>query len=197
MVRKIPSNVFIQGASLKLESLNVETIVNIVFGVKDNVTKKFSPNEDWTIMNESWEKFSRRCGITASDLWPSVVAGVDRTLSNAKLYPIFNLDVVSKDEMANLSEHFWIDLIQSATTSTPVANVVKWRQSVRLSLEEIACYANLEKLLARRRHLFNLASVQTLVDAIVRNRPIQFASLIRNAVHDGYAELMLNLLDEG
>lgn len=185
---------FIQRACLQLDSLNVETSVHIVFGIYDNLTKRFNDDNDptWTIINQSWTEFSRRYGISTDDLWPS---SRNRTLSNAKLFPIFSLGL-SKDEMAHLSHYFWLELIESSTLVN-ATTLAKWKQSVRLSLEEIGSHVNLEKILANRRRLFNLASTRSLVDSIVNNTPIPFASLIRNAVHDGYAHHMLNLLDEG
>ena len=194
MNRKIPANMFIQRAFLQLDSLNDETSVHIVFGINDNLTKRFDDDNDstWTIMNQSWTEFSRRYGISTHDLWSS---SQNRTLSNAKLFPIFSLGL-SKDEMTHLSHYFWLELIESSTLIN-ATTLAKWKQSVRLSLEEIESHVNLEKILSNRRGLFNLASTRSLVDSIVNNTPIPFASLIRNAVRDGYAHHMLNLLDEG
>lgn len=143
-------------------------------------------------MNETWNSFTKRTSIIASDLWPSP-ASTERTLSTAKLYPIFSLHL-SKHEMDYLSSYFWFDLIDKETRTS---SITKWRQSMRLSLEELNAHVNLEAVLARRRNIFDLVSTHSLVDSVVRNRPIQFASLIRNAVRDGFAERLLDLLDQG
>lgn len=190
---------FVQQASLKLDSLNVETSVYVVFGIEDNLVSdlKSDSTTSWTIMNQPWTQFSTKYGITSEDLWPALDSmATGRTLSTAKLYPIFNLDL-SKDEMLHLSRFFWLELIDDEYQPNTTSMVAKWRHSVRLSLEEIESHVNLEKLLGNRRHLFNLVATQSLVDSIVNNTPITFGSLIRNAVRDGYAHHVLNLLDDG
>lgn len=194
-----------QSCHVKLDSLNVETSLNVVLGTNDNPSQAFdeaAAAAAWSIMNESWTSLSRRLGIEASDLWPTSQSGgggeqENRTLFNAKLYPIFNLSL-SKDEMAYLSEYFWLDMISARQQQQQQSGLVaKWRQSVRLSLEQIGAHVNLGKLLDQRRYLFNMASIQLLTDSIIHNRPINFVSLIRNSVRDGYAQHLLNLLDQG
>lgn len=151
-------------------------------------------------MNESWESFNCRNGISVEDLWPSTAedySAESRTLSTAKLYPVFNLEL-TKDEMTYLSAWFWIDLVGSPASLTRRPSMVqRWRQSVRLSLDEINGHVNVDKLLGNRRHLFNTVSSRYLVDSIVKNTPIAFDALIRNIVQDGYAQHLLSLLDEG
>jgi hypothetical protein len=184
--------VFVQNIEIKLGSLNVETNVNIVFGIDDDLTKQFCENDDWTIMNEMWSSFSKKTGINQNDLWP-LCALNERNLANAKLYPIFNLNL-SKEEMSYMSRYFLIDLISSQFSTN---NVIKWKQSVRLSLEELGSHVDLEKLLANRRFIFNLVNIERLIDSIIKNKPIEFNYLIKNAIRDGFAERVLNLLDEG
>ncbi len=187
----IPSNLFLQNVSLNIDSLKTSIELSIVFGTKDNLVAKL--NETWTIMNQMWSDFKQNTLINEHDLWPASLSQNERTLFNAKLYPIFHSHL-NVEEMRQLNLYFWLDIIKHPRN--PLA-VNKWRDSLRLSLEEIGSLVNLEKMFENRRRLFNIVSTRHLAKSVIEKRPINFKSLIQNAVHDGYAHEILKLLDEG
>lgn len=170
--------------------------MHIVFGVEDNLSQTFKPADakNWKIMNEPWSEFSSRTQIVDSDLWPAdAVDANERTLFNAKLYPIFN-STSSKEEMTYLSRYFLIDLTRVDFQNASM--VKKWRQSVRLSLENIGSIVRLESLFDNRRKLFNSVNVNYLIESILANRPIEFNRIIAHSIRDGCGEQILSLLDE-
>lgn len=157
------------------------------------MTKPFAKDAEWLIMNEKWSEFSRRTTITEFDLWNQTTAPC--SLWNAKLYPLINPSL-SKVEMATLSRFFWIDSHGSGGKLSSDL-VVKWRNSLRLSLEDILAILSLKDLFQQRRLIFNNINSRHLVDSIVSNTCIPFRNLIRNAIYDGYADELLKLLDDG
>ena len=193
-ILSIPPGLFIQNVYLNIDCLKTEINFNIVFGCSDNLMQKFN-DSNWSLMNEKWSDLKSKTLINESDLWP-IVGGVnkntERTLFNAKLYPIFHPNL-TVDEMSLLNKNFWLDIIKHPKNSVLMN---KWRESLRLSLEEIGPLVNLERLFSNRRRLFNLVNVKHLVKSVMEKRPIQFNSLIQNAVHDGFALEILKLFDQ-
>lgn len=183
---------FIQNVNIDLECLRTELNLNIVFGIKDNLSKKFNQN-DWTIMNQNWFDFNSKTSITENCLWGDEIPRNERSLQNAKLYPVLNANL-KQDEMLNLSQYFWIDLNRSKPSKTLINN---WKQSLRFSLDDLSSIINLEKMFNNRREMYNLVNINYLIKNVVRSRPINFVASIRNAVHDGYADEVLRMLDEG
>ena len=198
-ISTVPSNIFVQNVPLNIDSLKSSVSINIVFGIYDNLSLKFSPDKDssWTIMNQSWTDFNQSTLITEEDLWPSMGRksgrSGERSLFNAKLYPVLHPHLTVED-MSQLNQNFWMDLIKQTRN---VSLVGKWRESLRLSLEEIGSLVDLEKMFENRRRLFNIVNARHLVKSVTEKKPIKFGSLIKNAVHDGYAKEILKLLDEG
>jgi hypothetical protein len=169
----------------------MEVSVNLVFGLNDNFGISLDPNNNvsFTLFNEKWEDFKANSGINESDLWPSDIEPKNRTLLNAKLYSMVHSG--SSDERNYLSEFFWLEANEKKKNF-----VNKWRNSLRLSLEDIIAITNLDKLFAKRRSINSCVNTDFLVSHIVENKVTQFLPLIRNAVHDGYATEILTKLDE-
>jgi hypothetical protein len=142
-------------------------------------------------MNQKWWDFNQTTGINIEDLWPS--STISKNLFNAKLYPIFNTNM-TQTEFNLFRKNFWFDLIKMPKDKQ---SVKKWRESHRLSLEEIGSIVNLEKTFETRRILFNRISAKHLVDSVIQKRPINFNALIKNCVHDGFSDELLKLFDEG
>ena len=169
----------------------MEVSVNLVFGLNDNFRVSLDPNNNvsFTLFNEKWQDFKAKTGINESDLWPSDIELKDRNLLNAKLYSMIHSG--SSDERNYLSEFFWLE------TNEKKKNFVnKWRNSLRLSLEDIIAITNLDKLFVKRRSIYNSVNTDFLVSHIVESKVTQFLPLIRNAIHDGYATDILTKLDE-
>lgn len=180
---------FIQNVSVNLECLNMEVNLNIVFGTKDNFMLKFDKTNasSFRIFNEEWSTFKEKTTINEFDLWPHSLE--NRTLFNAKLYSLL-YSGSCESERNELSEFFWLNSNRSQSL------VSKWRNSLRLSIEDIVAVINLEKLFTKRKSIFNTINSDLLVKCIVENKVIQFTPLIRNAVYDGYANDILRKLDE-
>ena len=189
-VIKIPKNLFIQKIKVNLECLNSEVNLNLVFGIKDNLTLSFK-NPKWTIMNQSWKEFSSITQITESDLWSNDIECDQRCLLNAKIYPLLHPNL-NKEDMKYLNDFFLIDLNDSSKNLTKT-----WRMCLRLSFEDILECVDLTYIFSSRRKTFNTINNKRLVQNVLENRVIQFNSLIKNAVLDGHANELLKNFDEG
>ena len=182
---------FVQSVELNLEYFNSTAKLNIVFGIRDDLMSTFN-DKDWTIMNESWPRFKERtnCLIKESDLWDSEVEPSSRRLMNAKLYSLINASD-TKIETDDMNQYFWINANKSNEL------VKKWKQSLRLSLQDIVLNLDYSKTFKTRRNIFNLINLNSLVKNVVDNKVIPFNEIIRNTIHDGYAKEILRLFDEG
>ncbi|CAF0975030.1 unnamed protein product [Brachionus calyciflorus] len=189
-IRTIPSNLFIQNIDINLECLSTSVNLNLVFGIGDDLSKIFN-STDWTILNKNMSEFTLLTSIVEKDLWPDEIS--DKTLSNAKLYPVLNSNLNS-EEMSYLRKYFWIDLKNSKTLNENL--VKKWKQSYRYSLEDLSSIINLEEMFQKRRYIFNKANIDYLVKSVVENRPIQFNSILRNSIRDGFANEILTYFDQ-
>lgn len=187
---KIPSNIFIQNIPIDLHCLKKEVNLSVVFGVTDELNKIFSECQ-WTIMNQSWMEFSALTSIVESDLWSDEIAPRSRCLMNAKLYPVVNL-YLEEDEMIEMRDFCWINLLDSNEKNLMVK---KWRQSMRLSIEEVLDLKKLEKIFAKRRFITNSVRSEMLVKQVIASKSIRFDALIRNIVHDGYSNEILESFD--
>ncbi len=190
---EIPANLAIQNVHVDFRCLNGETelSLNIVLGVDDHLTRLFDPNSsDWKVMNVAWAEFSRTTSISESDLWSA--ADEERCLMNAKLYPVLNINM-DREEMLEIREFFWTDLINSENKPQLVS---KWRNSMRLSIQDILATCRLDRLFEKRRFISNSVNAELLVKEVVAGRSIDFVSLIRKAVSDGYAGLILGGFDQ-
>ena len=67
---------------------------------------------------------------------------------------------------------------------------------MRLSLEDILLAQNQTKLFENRRSILNRINAERLVSHVIESRSLPFISLIRNAVYDGYANDILQKLDQ-
>ncbi len=190
---EIPDNISIQNIIIDFKCLTETHLnLNIFIGVNDHLTRPFDEkSSNWSIMNINWEEFSRSTSICKSDLWPEA-GNEEQCLMNAKLYPVLNVHM-DRDEMNEMREFFWIDLINSRNGSADLVN--KWRKSMRLSIQDVLATRRVDKLLDKRRFIRNKVNAEMLVREVVAGRSIKFVSLIRKAVSDGYADLILSGFD--
>jgi hypothetical protein len=186
MFQTYPANIFVQTASINLEQFKTSVKMNIVFGINDDLLLSFN-EKNWTFMNDDWLTFREKNSnlIDASDFWEATVSSSERCLRNAKLYPLFNMEKALKAE-------FWID-----SRKKSVEEIKIWKQSYRLSIEDILKSSDISKLFQNRRHIFNLVNLKTLVKSVIQNKAIQFNDIIQNAVLDGYAFDLLKFFDDG
>jgi hypothetical protein len=160
--------------------------MNIVFGIKDNLSISFN-EKMWTFMNDDWLTFREKTSflIDENDFWDRDICLSERCLKNAKLYPLFNMEKTIKSD-------FWIDLRKKSSD-----DIKSWKKSFRLSIEDILKSSDISKAFQNRRNIFNLVNLKTLVTSVVQNKVIQFSDIIRNSVLDGYAFELLRLFDDG
>lgn len=168
----------------------MEVCLNIVFGTGDNFQTPFDDAAKFTVFNENWIDFTKKTTITESDLWTNDIEPKRRTLLNAKLFSLLHSGSCGFERI-QMSEFFWTEVNKKSQNL-----INKWRHSLRLSLEDIVSIINLEKLFNKRRFIFNTINSDLLVNHIIENRVTQFIPLIRNAVHDDYANDILKKLDE-
>lgn len=192
---KFPENLFVQNVSVYLECFQVECNLNVVFGLNDNLTRVFSGSlgDKWLLMNDEWTNFKSKYAIQEEDLWPAMNVE-QRTLFNAKLFPLMNASL-NQVEMSELRNWIWINLKLNPANNRTL--VQKWQQSLRLSLEDLVCYVQLDRTFEHRRQIANLVNSKHLINSIVANKCIQFHVLIRNVIKDGFANQLLSLFDQG
>ena len=133
--------------------------------------------------------------IEVSDLWSTDISPNERCLRNAKLYPLFNLENSLKIEMNDIAQFFWI--YSNSNKKKNLDTIKIWKKSYRLSIDDILKNSDYSKTFQKRRNIFNLVNLKTLVKSVIENKAIQFNDIIRNAVMDGYANELLALFDEG
>ncbi len=175
-----------------MECFKTDLNLNVVFGVNDNLTKKFT-DQNWSIMNEKWSDFVKDTLISENDLWPQseIMDSNERSLLNAKLYPIIHLNL-NEIEMSQLRQYFWVYF--KSKNKSPLL-IKKWKQSVRVSIEDIISMINLEKLFKNRRHVHNIVNANHIIDCILKSKPSKFTSLITSIIRDGYSHELLSLLE--
>lgn len=158
--------------------------------MNDNLTAQYDCN-NWSVVNCTMSKFSTLTSINEKDLWPEKIEC--KNLFNAKLFPILNSNL-NNEEMNYFRKYFWLDLINSNFVNENLVN--KWKKSFRYSLEDISPFLNLQKLFQRRRSIFNQINIHFLVNSVLNNHSIKFASIIRNSILDGFALDILTKFDE-
>lgn len=183
----IADDLHIQQVEIQLESLSKSLSILIVFGIKDNLQAEFNPNDKWTIFNMPWSQFSRQTGITENDLWDT--SAQQKNLFTAKLYPVFNLRL-NEIEMNKLRDSFL------NVSSYRREFFQEWSYSTRLSLSDIIELVNIEKIFLNRREISNKISIRNLIDAILKTQSINYNSIIKNIIKEGYANRLLDSLDE-
>ena len=190
-----PSDLFVQKVNINVECFKTTFKLNIVLGINDSLLLPFG-EANWTFMNGDWLKFREKTKnlIDDTDLWDRQIGSNERCLRNAKLYPIFNLSHVKalKTEMRDFNQFFWINSQKMSEDC-----IKMWKQSYRISIEDILKSSDISKVFQNRRNIFNLVNIKTLVKSVVLNKAIQFNDIIRNAVLDGYSTELLKLFDEG
>ncbi len=115
---------------------------------------------------------------------------------NAKLYPIFH-HALNEVDINLLIETYLIQDEKGSLASNRKVNYNKWRQCLRLSLNEIIQITNLNDLFDNRRSIMNRIILKQFIDSIINKKPFQFLSFIRNSICDGHVHQILEALDEG
>ena len=108
--------------------------VTRLFGVDDD--PKRSVLEEGTFANVPWAEWLASAGISAQDVWPHVEDPAQRTLWEARLYPI----CAAREESLDLT--LWLQAPGMALREL----VRRWRETQRLSLGESYVRADVHRL---------------------------------------------------
>ncbi|CAF4315801.1 unnamed protein product [Rotaria sp. Silwood2] len=189
----LPSDVIIQRIILSLQrtsdTSNNQLDVYTIIGIHDNVDRVFT-DEDFTILNMSWNKFKGQTGIDVWDLWPDLQNNPEkRTLANAHLYPVLHFNNIS-----SLND----DLLWLFNPSNELRQ--RWKSSWRLSLNDVLTRADLYKEIVRRQDLFHRISRQKILDLLVLHGSKQkiddsYLALLKQTIADGHSKDMLDAFD--
>ncbi|CAF1213343.1 unnamed protein product [Rotaria magnacalcarata] len=189
----LPCDVIIQRIILLLQKTN-ETSNNrldvyTIIGIHDNVDCLFT-NDNFTILNMSWDKFKEQTGIDVWDLWPDLQNDSERrTLANAHLYPVLHLD-----SMSSLNE----DLLWFFNPTNQLRQ--RWKYSWRLSLNDILTRADHYKEIVFRENLFHKIAQQKILNLIFLHGSKQrtndsYLALLKQTIIDEHSKDMLDTFD--
>ena len=88
---RFPDNIVLQQVMLKFlpqkQPIPLHTSLLTVFGVSDNLILTLN-DPSATFLNDPWQQFFSRTGIVAEDLWALDALSENKSLMNAKLFPI-------------------------------------------------------------------------------------------------------------
>ncbi|XP_022083958.1 L-fucose kinase-like [Acanthaster planci] len=140
-----------------------------------------------TFCNSPWIVFLTRTGIDREDLWPTNQTDYDRTLFNAKLFPVWNLR-----EDVGIAETLWLE-----GGGQDAGMLARWRLSWRLSFEDILSCVNLSAEFAWRRELFYGMGRHRVKDVLLAGDNQILMPFLRSAAVEGYAVQILETVDQG
>ncbi|KAF6026786.1 FUK [Bugula neritina] len=143
-VLALTSNMVYQHLRVSLNEQTDIVLVPVIFGGSDSFTETF---ESGTFCNDSWEKFFAKVDCTANNIWSPSCKPEDRTLGNARLYPVMSL---------GCSGYVYADTLmwmQPGETLRP-SLLSRWKSSWRLSLVELMQIVDYEEEFSWRRRLY-------------------------------------------
>lgn len=157
--------------------------VFIVFGMKDNL------QNHRTFCNDEFSLFLRRTGISITDLWDSSIPEERRTLLNARLFSVLNLRT-----KIGFDEVLWLQGSESSAASN-MNMLERWKSSWRLSIVEILPLLDVSGHFNFRKKLFFDVATEIIRDSLVNCRNYGLNRIFRSAVNEGFAEKILEVLD--
>ncbi|XP_013387060.1 L-fucose kinase-like isoform X2 [Lingula anatina] len=185
----IPDDIVLQGFHIKLSMGKDENrqYVLVVFGVHD-ILKIPIWQEKSTFCNRPWYEFLRSSGVTKHDLWPAEKSDNEKSLFNAKLFPVLHIR-----QPINLKDITWLMGMDKKDNLLD-----KWRASWRLSLEEILKCVDLALELKKREDLFYRIGCQQIWDVLQghSDRTSALLNLFNSAAVDGHHQEILETLDK-
>ncbi|XP_077982248.1 L-fucose kinase-like isoform X2 [Glandiceps talaboti] len=175
-------NITLGGPSTDRKSCKVYTVM----GKYDNLQTTYVKGTS-TFCNSPWVIFLRRTGIDKEDLWPADKTDYDRTLFNAKLYPVWHCT-----EDVGIQEVLWL---QGAEVKDSDKMLQRWKYSWRLSLQEILPCIDVSVEFQWRRDLFYDIAQHQMKDVLRGTQSKGLLPYFKSAVVDGYSEQILDTLD--
>ncbi|XP_071959092.1 L-fucose kinase-like [Antedon mediterranea] len=136
--------------------------------------------------NEPWVMFSNRTGITAEDLWSCDISDYEKTLFNAKLFPVWH-----HTKTVGVKEVLWL-----VTGEQDPDVLSRWRYSWRLSFEDIISSIDHSSEFDWRRELFYISGRRHVWDVLQNGTDDGLQNLFKSLVAEKYASQLLDVLDE-
>ncbi|XP_070574634.1 L-fucose kinase-like [Ptychodera flava] len=183
------TGVILRGAHIKLGGHSTTSKafkIYTVMGKFDNLKTAYVKGTS-TFCNSPWIVFLQRTGIDKEDLWAADQTDYDRTLFNAKLFPVWHCT-----EDVGIREVLWL---QGADVEDNDAMLQRWKESWRLSLEEILKCIDLTMEFQWRRDLFYEIAQQEVKDVLLNSQNKGLLPYFKSAVLEGYADQLLHTLD--
>ncbi|XP_038068725.1 L-fucose kinase-like [Patiria miniata] len=179
--------IFLQAFRLRLGgSQKLKCEVYTVMGRFDQLETAYVKGTS-TFCNSPWIVFLTRTGIDREDLWPTNQTDYDRTLFNAKLFPVWNLQ-----QDIGIAETLWLE-----GGEQDMDMLTRWRSSWRLSFEDILSCIDLSAELSRRRDLFYSGGQRRVRDVLLRGGNQVLMPFFKSATVEGYAQQLLENIDQG
>ncbi|XP_071785812.1 L-fucose kinase-like [Asterias amurensis] len=184
---QLSSGIFLQGFHVRLGgSLKTTRMVYTVLGKFDNLDTPYVKGTS-TICNSPWIVFLTRTGIDKEDLWSTHQTDYERTLFNAKLFPVWNIQ-----EDVGIRDTLWLE----GGELDPIM-LARWRSSWRLSLEEILSCVDLTAEFAWRRDVFYDGGRRRVREVLIRGGNQILMPFFRSAAVEGYCQQTLECIDQG
>jgi len=161
------SNIRYQGERLNIdENTVVQTIplknnkyITRIYGVFDNPKNSI---EEGTYLNRPWKYWFKETNIMPEDIWDNSIEATNRTLWNAKLFPVCN----SRDE--SLESILWLQNPETITKQ----QVTHWLGMQRVSLKESMEYADHMRILRDQKEIEDRIRAELFFEAIRNKRPV-------------------------
>ncbi|XP_072836505.2 L-fucose kinase [Pogona vitticeps] len=188
-------------SSVALRSCPLQDVVvqGHAIRLKDFRCKAFTlsgRHDDWqapaegngTFLNEPWAALFLRTGIRREDLWSPETPACSRCLRNARLFPVLHAS-----EPLGLGDLLWL---LGPPEAGRLLLLPRWRSAWRMSWEELRGCLDQEGELASRRALF-FQQAQSKARRVLEGRQSRsLLPLLRSAALEGFAEAMLETLDQ-
>ncbi|XP_075290022.1 L-fucose kinase isoform X2 [Opisthocomus hoazin] len=175
-------DVVLQGHHLRLCDLPCR-----VFTLTGRLDDWQSPAAEATYLNVPWAEFFRRTGVREGDLWDAETPWSSRCLLSARLFPVLHAC-----EALGLEDVLWL-LAPAAVAGERLA---RWRAAWRMSWQELLPCLDKAAELGARRALFFLQGQRKVRRVLLGRQDRSLLPLARSAVHEGYHQAMLDMLDE-
>jgi fucokinase len=161
------SNIRHKGKQLKInENTVVQTIplknkkfTNRIYIVFDNPKNSI---EEGTYLNRPWKHWFNETNIMPDDIWDNSIETTNRTLWNAKLFPVCN----SRDE--SLKSILWLQNLETITKQ----QVTHWLDMQRVSLKESMEYADHMRILRDQKEIEDRIRAELFFEALRNKKPV-------------------------
>lgn len=185
---RFPDNIVLQQVMLKFlpqkQPIPLHTSLLTVFGVSDNLILTLN-DPSATFLNDPWQQFFSRTGIVAEDLWALDALSENKSLMNAKLFPVGLLGGESI-----FSYIMWLIGVSNRDL------VSKWREQWRMSIDQVLKQVNYTEIMGNRRNLTFQIGLEEMSEALVSGNSRYFHAFFSGSFHEGREIKVLEKLDD-